>query len=171
MPNKSNASQTSQNPTPSLAQLKNADATAIQEAMDGLNVMALSRNLSLVLELPEQDVQIQADADRVGQILYNLISNGLKYTGDEGHVRVSLQGEDGDAVIKVSGATGQTLRAILSHRRSPQQPGHGRRNWTIHCQDIGRGPSRQYCCREQTRRRPHLHRSPSLAPAHSPSVV
>lgn len=76
--------------------------TAVQEAMNGLNVMALNRNLSLLVELPEQEVQIQADAERVEQILYNLISNGLKYTRDEGYVRVSLHCQNGQAVIDVA---------------------------------------------------------------------
>lgn len=44
---------------------------------------------------------VWADPVRIGQVLQNLVSNGIKFNSDGGEVRVLLEGEDGDVRIRV----------------------------------------------------------------------
>jgi signal transduction histidine kinase/CheY-like chemotaxis protein len=53
---------------------------------------ALKRNLSLSLDImPDADVEIEADMRKLKQIMFNLMSNAVKFTPDGGSVRVTAQ--------------------------------------------------------------------------------
>lgn len=51
----------------------------------------------IALELPEEPVEVEADPDRIGQVLTNLLSNALKYSAQRSGVRLRLV-RDGDIV-------------------------------------------------------------------------
>jgi signal transduction histidine kinase len=51
----------------------------------------------IVVDAPET-LQIEADRDRIGQVLTNLVDNAVKYSPEGGPVRVSAT-RDGDGVI------------------------------------------------------------------------
>jgi PAS domain S-box-containing protein len=53
------------------------------------------------LTLPEQPVEVVADAVRVGQVLANLVSNALKYSPPERPVTVALAPHEGQAWVSV----------------------------------------------------------------------
>ncbi len=62
-----------------------------------LRGMSMGRNVSFVLESPEQMPPMEADPIRVKQILYNLLSNAVKFSPESSTVRVkvaSLMAED-----------------------------------------------------------------------------
>jgi signal transduction histidine kinase len=68
----------------------------ITKAVNGLSLQAKSKHLSLCVETPDVLPLVEADPQRVGQILRNLLSNAIKHTLPEGEIRVSareLQGE------------------------------------------------------------------------------
>ncbi len=46
---------------------------------------------SIALELPEEEVPVLGDADRIGQVITNYLSNALKYSGEEKRVMVLLR--------------------------------------------------------------------------------
>ncbi|HEY3020065.1 MAG TPA: ATP-binding protein [Solirubrobacteraceae bacterium] len=49
----------------------------------------------------ERDVEVLGDADRLGQLIENLVSNALKFTPAGGEVTVRLTGSDGHARLEV----------------------------------------------------------------------
>ncbi len=48
------------------------------------------KNIAARLELPEPPLQLEVDADKIVQVLNNLLSNALKFTPAEGEIRVRL---------------------------------------------------------------------------------
>ncbi|MFW6049697.1 MAG: sensor histidine kinase [Myxococcota bacterium] len=65
----------------------------------GLLPIALERGIELALE-PAQ-VTVVADADKIRQVLENLVSNALKFTERDGSVKVTLEADAEDAYIRV----------------------------------------------------------------------
>ena len=48
----------------------------------------------LILSLPEHPVSVLSDADRIGQVINNYLSNALKYSPNDQEIEVRLQEED-----------------------------------------------------------------------------
>ena len=46
--------------------------------------------------------ELQADPDRLAQVLRNLVTNAVRHTGREGHIDISIGSENGSAVFAVS---------------------------------------------------------------------
>lgn len=55
----------------------------------------------VTLELPEQQIELEMDPDRISQVLTNLIANALKFSPPEAPVRVAVALADDEAVISV----------------------------------------------------------------------
>ena len=64
-------------------------AACVQRAADQLEGLAEEKGVELVVEPPESSALILADADRVHQVLINLLGNGLKFTPPGGRVVVT----------------------------------------------------------------------------------
>jgi signal transduction histidine kinase len=62
----------------------------------------VAHRLRLAVSLPEEPVTAVVDADRISQVLSNLVSNAIKFTPDEGSLRIGLAVEGGDAVLSVA---------------------------------------------------------------------
>lgn len=58
--------------------------------------------MTLTLECPETLPKVEADADKMAQVINNLISNALKYTQKGGKVHVSAEARSGEVVICVA---------------------------------------------------------------------
>lgn len=70
---------------------------AVREMTEEYRAQAESKGLAMDVHLPQEFGVIDSDADRVRQILGNLVSNAVKYTDEGGIiVRVGIR-EDGDA--------------------------------------------------------------------------
>ncbi|MGE5620639.1 MAG: sensor histidine kinase [Sphingomonadaceae bacterium] len=63
----------------------------IQGILAGVQAQAADRRIRLEAELPEDLPAVPADADRVGQVVRNLLSNALRYTPAGGTVRISAR--------------------------------------------------------------------------------
>ena len=59
------------------------------------------RGHELAVDLPARPVWLQADPARLEQVIVNLLDNAAKYTEPLGHIWLSLETEDGAAVLRV----------------------------------------------------------------------
>jgi signal transduction histidine kinase len=55
----------------------------------------------IVIEVPEQPVIVEGDADRLGQVLTNYLTNGVKYSADDQPIAVRLTVKAGRAMVAV----------------------------------------------------------------------
>ncbi|MDP9067243.1 MAG: PAS domain S-box protein [Actinomycetota bacterium] len=88
-------------------------AYVIDEATRLVRPLAAQRGIALTVELPDPELHVMADQQRLKQILINLLSNAIKYNRDNGAVTVSASPR-GDGRIGVSVAdTGSGIRPDL----------------------------------------------------------
>ena len=90
------------------------------------------------------DVHVQADRDRLSQILINLVDNAVKYTASDGKVNFStVSGEDTEHIVLRVQDTGQGIPQVdlprvterfyrVDKARSREEGGDG--SWLGHCQ-------------------------------------
>lgn len=55
----------------------------------------------IAVAIGQQPLHIQGDADRLGRVVENLITNAIKYSPDGGTIEVRLYGDQGNAVLAV----------------------------------------------------------------------
>jgi PAS domain S-box-containing protein len=82
--------------------------TAVAEQMD-------VTEREIILLLPEDHVQVNADADRIGQVLANLLSNALKYSAHDRPVTLSLRRERREVVVSVHDEGAGIPEDLLPH--------------------------------------------------------
>lgn len=77
----------------------------VQRVCDAVQGDAASKNLTLHCNLSGTPVWINADVTRIEQVVWNLISNALKFTREGDEISVTLENEDDRArlVVKDSG--------------------------------------------------------------------
>jgi two-component system sensor histidine kinase VicK len=73
----------------------------LRERLEVFRVTAGEKNISLVLDLPQEPLYAAIHRDKFGRILDNLLSNALKFTPAEGTIQVSLQAHDGRVRLTV----------------------------------------------------------------------
>ncbi|HEY6243094.1 MAG TPA: ATP-binding protein [Pyrinomonadaceae bacterium] len=83
-------------------------ATAINNAIETVRADADLKNISIDLALPISPIFLEGDPLRLEQIIWNLLSNSVKFTDAGGKIRVALDRQDGDAVLTVQD-TGQGI--------------------------------------------------------------
>ena len=72
---------------------------AIAMVVDGLAPLAAQKHQDLSVTMPPALPPIVADEQRFGQILMNLVGNAIKFTPDDGHVRVHARVERGRELL------------------------------------------------------------------------
>lgn len=56
----------------------------------------------LTVEIPEEEITLDADPERLAQIVSNLLANAVRYTPDGGDIRLTARRMDDIAVIEIS---------------------------------------------------------------------
>ena len=74
----------------------------IQELLPSFQPGWDARRQTFTLHLPEKAPRVLGDADRVTQVLSNLLSNAHKYTPDEGHIALSVEIAEPVARVEVT---------------------------------------------------------------------
>ncbi|HEY4387825.1 MAG TPA: ATP-binding protein [Ktedonobacteraceae bacterium] len=63
----------------------------ITRAINAIVLQASSKKIALLVNIASDLPLVEADAQRVGQIMRNLLTNAIKYTPEQGEIRVSAQ--------------------------------------------------------------------------------
>jgi signal transduction histidine kinase len=90
-------------------------APVVAAAIDSIMPAAETKGVRVERSLPPQPLAVNGDAHRLQQVLWNLMSNAVKFTTRGGLVRVSLAARDGDAVIEVTDTGRGIDPAFLPH--------------------------------------------------------
>jgi signal transduction histidine kinase len=80
----------------------------IEEGVESCKATAQGKGVALERCLPSSLPMIQADPERIRQVLDNLLSNAVKYTGKGGRVAVRAEARDGRVEVAVED-TGQGI--------------------------------------------------------------
>lgn len=83
---------------PQLVDLRDVAA----ESLRVVGAAADHQRVSVNLQRCDNPLIVTGDPVRLDQIVTNILSNAIKYTPEEGHVRVAIGEEDGQAVIRVT---------------------------------------------------------------------
>ncbi len=73
----------------------------VTERFDHFRRLALDTHVDLVI-LRNEPARVMGDPVRVGQLVFNLVENAIKYTPEHGRVELSVGEERGVAVIKIT---------------------------------------------------------------------
>ncbi len=88
----------------------------VGEVRDIVRTLAAKKRIKLQTEIHPSLSTIEADARSLKQILYNYVSNALKFTPEEGEVKVSIMPEEGDSFRIEVADTGVGIRSKDLHR-------------------------------------------------------
>ncbi len=87
----------------------------IRRAIDGMAYAVAERNHKLSVKIPPGPVWLYADAERIEQVVNNLLHNAVKYTDPGGQIVLSVARQGGEMVLRVRD-TGVGISAELLPR-------------------------------------------------------
>jgi signal transduction histidine kinase len=74
----------------------------VRQAADAFAPLVRDRGVELRIALPDEAVPVQADAQRMQQVLWNLLTNSRKFTGRGGWISMTLERNGSSAHLAVS---------------------------------------------------------------------
>ncbi|MCW6050512.1 PAS domain-containing protein [Lyngbya sp. CCAP 1446/10] len=85
----------------------------VQGAIDGIQCSAEAKNIQIVSQLTS--AVVLGDIDRLQQVLWNILSNAIKFTPSGGRVEIVLEAIDDRAEIRVTDTGKGIARELLPH--------------------------------------------------------
>jgi signal transduction histidine kinase/ActR/RegA family two-component response regulator len=76
-------------------------AAVVEAAVDAVRHTAAAKGLVLTVRLEHPMPPTLADGDRLQQVVWNLLTNAIRFTPEGGHIDVELATRDGHALIRV----------------------------------------------------------------------
>jgi signal transduction histidine kinase len=91
---------------------------------------------SIVLQTPSTPIILNADCERMGQVVINLVTNALKYSPEASTVLISISQLNSEATIQVHNdgqpiPTGQQKRIFEPYYRTPNARSSGEKGWGL----------------------------------------
>jgi PAS domain S-box-containing protein len=74
----------------------------VEAGLESVRPSAEAKQIALVTHLAARDARVLGDPDRLQQVVWNLASNAVKFTGRGGRVDVTLAEEDGSVKLTVA---------------------------------------------------------------------
>ena len=90
-------------------------AAVIREAADAVAPMASARNVTVRLDVPQAVPELVADPDRLRQVLWNLLTNSIKFSPPGGRVTVATTWNDDELVVSVADEGKGIAAGFLPH--------------------------------------------------------
>jgi len=72
----------------------------IRECSRDMKYMLKQRKLTLNLNIPDE-IYLEIDKNRIGEVMTNLLSNAIKYTPPNGKISIEMQKQDGWVILNV----------------------------------------------------------------------
>ncbi|QDU46369.1 Autoinducer 2 sensor kinase/phosphatase LuxQ [Symmachiella dynata] len=76
-------------------------ADVIQSAVEASNSFIDESNHKLITDIPSEPIYLNADPNRLAQVVSNLLNNSIKYTPEGGRIRLSAERQENDVVVSV----------------------------------------------------------------------
>jgi len=117
----------------------------IGAAIETARPMLEAKHHNLVLDLPTQPVQLEADVVRLAQVFSNLLINAAKYTDPGGQIQLRAHQQPGAVVVSVidNGIGVSAAAAACVHHVLPVTRGARARRRRTGCRSVaGEGPRR-----------------------------
>jgi signal transduction histidine kinase len=73
-----------------------------EDVVSSFQDMAASKNITLQADVCEEDLPVEADANKIVVALSNLVRNAITFTNEGGHVLVKVESVTGHAQVSVS---------------------------------------------------------------------
>jgi signal transduction histidine kinase len=84
-----------------LRTLRVALSTLVNMAMEAVSPLIDKTGRQLSVEQPEEPLMLEADPTRLTQVLVNLLNNAVKFTPATGHIWLTTERDDAEALIHV----------------------------------------------------------------------
>src|SRR5207244_12315581 len=88
-------------------------------ALDSVRPSAEAKSIALGSTCGSTPVPVRGDPDRLQQIVWNLLTNAIKFTPREGRIEVRLERADGDAEITIEDTGVGITPGLLPHTFDP----------------------------------------------------
>ncbi len=76
-------------------------SNVVKEVVSSFQDMAANKNITLQTDIKDDDLQIEADANKITVAISNLVRNALTFTNEGGHVLVTVESVTGHVQISV----------------------------------------------------------------------
>jgi PAS domain S-box-containing protein len=92
-----------------------AVSSVVERALETVRPLIDQRKHELTVSLPPNPIWLHADAARLEQVVTNLLTNAVKYTGEGGHIALSVQQADDKVELRVRDTGPGITPGLLPH--------------------------------------------------------